>query len=76
MREYPRTHLVYPFGTVLHYTDAQSRVSPDEMAQALRGWLDTQGVSNVTVEPTPATIEDVFIDRMGAPEEAPRVNAA
>jgi hypothetical protein len=28
------------------------------------------------VAPTPATIEDVFIDRMGAPEDAPTPGSA
>lgn len=76
VRDYSRTHLVYPFGTVLHYTDAQANADPNETAQALRDWLRGRGVSDVTIESTPATIEDVFIDRMGAPEKAPTVNAA
>jgi ABC-type multidrug transport system ATPase subunit len=74
VREYARTHLVYPFGTALHYMDERSAAAPEEIASALRGWLETQGVRDVVVEETPATIEDVFIDRMGTPEEAPTVH--
>ena len=76
MRDYPRVHRVYPFGAALHYTDERTGGEPNETAQSLRGWLQAQGLADVTVEPTPATIEDVFIDRMGAPEEAPRATAA
>ena len=76
LREYPETHLVYPFGTSLHYTGQQTSGEPNEIAAAVRRWLHENGVSDVTVEPTPATIEDVFIDRMGAPEDASRATAA
>lgn len=76
LREYPRAHRVYPFGTSLHYTDERTGGDPAEIAHALRDWLDVHGVVDVTVEPTAATIEDVFIHRMGAPEQAPSVSAA
>lgn len=75
MRDYPRVHRVYPFGAALHYTDERIG-DPNESAQSLRGWLQSQGLADATVETTPATIEDVFIDRMGAPAEAPAASAA
>jgi hypothetical protein len=76
VREYPRTHLVYPFGTALHYTDQRTGTEANDTAGALQGWLQSRGSSDVSIEPTPATIEDVFIDRMGVPEEATRESAA
>ena len=76
MRDYPRVHRVYPFGAALHYTDELTGADPNETAQALRSWLQTQGLADATVEPVATTIEDVFIDRMGAPDEALTATAA
>jgi ABC-2 type transport system ATP-binding protein len=76
LRSYPEVHLVYPFGGALHYTDRRAEGNPSEIALALARWLEGQGVAGATVEPSPATIEDVFIDRMGAPDEAPAPRAA
>ena len=76
LRGYPRVHRVYPFGTALHYTDERTGGDPEEIAHALREWLDRQGSRDVSIEPTAATIEDVFIHRMGAPEQVPGASAA
>ena len=75
LRGYPRVHRVYPFGTALHYTD-RGTDDDAEIARALRAWLEEQGAYHVSVEPTPATIEDVFIDRMAVPEDAAVASAA
>jgi hypothetical protein len=75
VRDYPRRHRVYPFGAVLHYTDERI-AEPNEIVASLQTWLERQGISGVDIEPTPATIEDVFIDRMGSPEAAPAASAA
>lgn len=75
MRDNPRVHRVYPFGAALHYTDERTGGDPNEITQSVHSWLHTQGLTDATIEPIPATIEDVFIDRMGAPEEAPAATA-
>jgi len=75
VRKYSRVRRVYPFGASLHYTDQRTSGNPDEIASALRRWLDGEAVRDVIVEQAPATIEDVFIDRMGDPEDAPAASA-
>ena len=68
VREYSNTHTIYPFGEVMHFTDRRTDVAPDRIAGELSRFLADRGVTNVGVTPTPATIEDTFIARMGAPE--------
>lgn len=69
LRQYEHVHAVYPFGRVLHYTDSRQDVSTDAVTHDVSMQLANAGLdARVTVaEPT---IEDVFIDRMGAPEAA------
>lgn len=68
IREYPRVHRVYPFGSALHYTDKSDDAEPHESANALHAWLAKRGFAGATIEVTATTIEDVFIDRMGEAE--------
>ena len=85
LRHYPHTHTVYPFGETLHYTDARTDVSLEQIAREVRAFLETRGVPQVPgvpraiesragaslhVESIPATVEDTFMARMG-PETAP-----
>jgi len=65
LRRYPHTHGVHPFGEALHYTDARSGVPAGEVGRELRAFLAAGGVPDADVFPTPATVEDVFIARMG-----------
>jgi drug efflux transport system ATP-binding protein len=68
LRERPQTHAVYPFGEVLHYSDARAGVGPDSVAADLREFLTARGFDAVRVEATSPTVEDAFIARMGAPD--------
>jgi len=68
LRESPHVHAVYPFGDALHYVDARAGEPASAIAGELRGFLAARGFADASVEPTPPTVEDTFIARMGAPE--------
>jgi ABC-type multidrug transport system ATPase subunit len=68
LRAYRNTASVYPFGEALHFVDARADASPDRITSDAIDALHAAGVTDATVSPTPATIEDVFMARMGAPE--------
>ncbi len=68
LRESPHVHAVYPFGDSLHYVDARSHEAAAAVAGQLQTFLASRGFADATVEPTPPTVEDTFIARMGAPE--------
>lgn len=68
IREYPQTDWVYPFGETLHFTDRRRDIAGAEASRQLGQFLRERGVTDAKVESSAATIEDVFIDRMGAPE--------
>jgi len=70
LREWPRTHAVYPFGESLHYVDARADAAADAVAAEARAFLTGRGFAGVRVEPATPTVEDAFIARMGAPEGA------
>jgi len=69
LRESPHVQSVYPFGATLHYTDARASAPADEVAAEVRAFLASRGFRDVRVEPTPATVEDAFMARMGAPDD-------
>jgi ABC-type multidrug transport system ATPase subunit len=68
LRAWPHTHTAYPFGESIHYTDARADAPADTIARELREHLARAGFADVSVTPTPPTIEDAFMARMGAPE--------
>jgi ABC-2 type transport system ATP-binding protein len=68
LRESPHVHAVYPFGETLHYVDARSGEPSSSIAAELRTFLASRGFADARVEPTPPTVEDSFIARMGVPE--------
>ena len=68
LRECPHVHTVYPFGDTLHYVDARTGEAAAPIASELRAFLTARGFADVRVEPTPPTVEDSFIARMGVPE--------
>ena len=85
LRDYPHTHTVYPFGETLHYTDARTDLSVEQLEREVQAFLETRGVphqgrapggsesrarASLHVERIPATVEDTFMARMG-PETAP-----
>ncbi|HEX6533388.1 MAG TPA: ABC transporter ATP-binding protein [Gemmatimonadaceae bacterium] len=71
IREYPNTGSVYPFGEVLHFTDARAATPPAGAARELESYLASRGLA-AAVTPTEPTIEDTFIARLSAaqPEQA------
>jgi drug efflux transport system ATP-binding protein len=69
LREFPQTESVYPFGDTLHYTDQRAGQAPDVIAEELRRFAASRGLTDVAVTTMAPTIEDVFMARMGAPEE-------
>jgi ABC-2 type transport system ATP-binding protein len=68
LRESPHVHAVYPFGDTLHYVDARRGEPSAAIASELTVFLASHGFADARVEPTPPTVEDSFIARMGAPE--------
>jgi ABC-2 type transport system ATP-binding protein len=69
LREYPTVHSAYPFGETLHFTDRRNLAAADLAAQ-VENFLRAGALGDVRVEPTPPTIEDLFIARMGESEVA------
>ena len=67
LRDYGHTHTVYPFGESLHYTDARPEAPPGQIANELGAFLETRGVHAARIDSIPATVEDVFMERMGGP---------
>ncbi len=68
LRGFEHARSVYPFGEELHYTDARAEAAPDQIRAELARYLGTRGLTDVTIEPIPAGIEDSFMELMGEPE--------
>ena len=68
LRESPHVHAVYPFGDTIHVVDARVGAPAAAIAAELQAFLVSRGFADAQVEPTPPTVEDSFIARMGAPE--------
>jgi ABC-type multidrug transport system ATPase subunit len=61
LRRLPHAAAVWPFGEMLHYTDARDDVSADEVARELGRHLAAEGFSDVAASAIPAGIEDAFM---------------
>jgi ABC-2 type transport system ATP-binding protein len=59
LRKYPETLSAYPFGDSVHVT-----FSNDQINDSLLGFLNEEGLKEVTVEETSAGIEDRFLELM------------
>jgi ABC-2 type transport system ATP-binding protein len=68
LRKYAHAATVYPFGDTLHYTDSRQDVPPERIAREVVADLHANGFSDASMAAIPATVEDVFMARMGAPE--------
>jgi ABC-2 type transport system ATP-binding protein len=66
LRTFPHVRSALSFGEVHHYTDERLDVTVQEVAGELLRHLADAGVADVEVTPATATVEDVFIARMGA----------
>lgn len=70
VRAYPHTASAYPFGDVLHFSDRRTDLSVHALGNALRQHLADHGITDAGLSVIPPTIEDAFIELMGAPEAA------
>jgi ABC-type multidrug transport system ATPase subunit len=66
LRGYEHAHSVYPFGDVIHYTDARTDLSTGRLVDDVRAFLATHDFADASVTPLAPTIEDSFIARTEA----------
>jgi len=66
LRTYEWAESVHPFGDEIHYMDKREQGDP----AALKDFLVEQGLSEVSVDPTKAGIEDCFMDLMQQKENS------
>ena len=64
LRRHPHAASVWPFGDVVHFTDARAEADAASLAPALESWAHAAGMPAVRAEPVPAGIEDVFMWHM------------
>ena len=58
LNDYEHKYSVYPFGEFVHYSDKRENFDADELKQ----YLILHGLTDIIIEPTQPTIEDVFMD--------------
>jgi ABC-2 type transport system ATP-binding protein len=58
LKAYEHQYSVYPFGEFVHYTDNRANFNIKD----LQHYLETNSLSNITIEITQPTIEDVFME--------------
>lgn len=58
LKAYEHHYSVYPFGEFVHYTDKRT----DFDSSNLNAFLESQGLKDITIEPTAPTIEDTFME--------------
>jgi len=63
LRAYRHADGVYPFGEVIHVSDARRDAPSDLLAHDLRTYLASQGFGDAVVAPLTPSVEDVFIAR-------------
>lgn len=64
LRRSPHAAAVWPFGEVVHYTDARRDLSPDAIMADVQSRALADGVTDVTLEAIAAGIEDAFMWHM------------
>jgi ABC-type multidrug transport system ATPase subunit len=69
VRRFPHVQSVYPFGATLHVTDSRSDAPPEKTVAELSAYLRENNLTDAHVEQTSPTIEDLFIARMGSPND-------
>ena len=70
LRRFPHAAAVWPFGEALHYTDARQGAPADLIARELAEHVRSAGLSDVTMAPIEATIEDAFMWYMAQEQAA------
>lgn len=58
LKEYEHVYSVYPFGEFVHYTDKRDSFETED----LRSFLAKEGLTDISIEPTQANIEDAFME--------------
>jgi ABC-type multidrug transport system ATPase subunit len=61
LRRFPHAAAVWPFGDSLHYTDRRTDLSPEAVAREVVTYVDSAGLTGVSIQPIPAGIEDAFM---------------
>jgi ABC-type multidrug transport system ATPase subunit len=61
LRTFEHTRSVFPFGATLHYSDARRDAPPETVGREVDAFLQEQGITDATVQPIDASIEDVFM---------------
>ncbi len=64
LRRFPHAAAVWPFGEVVHYTDARTDVAPDAIADEVRAFARQAGLAELELQRVPASIEDAFMWHM------------
>lgn len=65
LRRFPHAAAVWPFGELVHYTDARADAPPEHIVQELEAHLAASGLAGAALEPIAASIEDAFMWYMG-----------
>jgi ABC-type multidrug transport system ATPase subunit len=70
LRSFPHAAAVWPFGELLHYTDARTGIAPDVIVRELVRHAESAAVGAIDVRPIRAGIEDAFMWHMAQAEAA------
>jgi ABC-2 type transport system ATP-binding protein len=61
LRRFPHAAAVWPFGEALHYTDNRAEVAAEFITRELEAYVESAGLSGVSIRPIAASIEDSFM---------------
>ncbi len=61
LRGFPHAAAVWPFGESLHYTDARPDATAEMIGRELAAYVESAGLSGVSMSPIAASIEDAFM---------------
>ena len=61
LRGFPHAAAVWPFGEALHYTDNRTNMPPGAIGGELAAYVESAGLSEVSIRPIAAGIEDSFM---------------
>jgi len=70
LRAFPHAAAVWPFGESLHYTDRRTGVADEAIAAELAEHVRRAGLTEVSIAPIAAGIEDAFMWYMGQEQAA------
>ena len=61
LRRFRHAAAVWPFGEALHYTDSRPDLAGDVIRRELEAYVESVGLSGVSIRPIAASIEDSFM---------------